>query len=182
MKQPRVVNRNETRVSPWVRLVAKEVVTAAEPEPQVYHCIAQADYVTIVARLADGRLPIVRQFRAAVEHETWELPAGLLEADEDAVAAAARELLEETGARAVRSTHLGTQYPDTGRLENRMHVIAIEAEDPAASFTPEPGMSVSLVTPTKLRDMILADEFKHHLHIGALAFAELKGFRTGVFS
>jgi ADP-ribose pyrophosphatase len=182
MSPTRIVKRTESRVSPWVRLVAKEALMDSATEPQTYHCIAQADYVTIVARLPDGRLPIVRQFRPAVERDTWELPAGLLDVNESAELAAQRELLEETGARPVSAVHLGTLYPDTGRLENCLHVIGVVAELPQPSFVPEPGLSVSLVDPAQLRAMILAGDFNHQLHVGALAMAELKGFRTGVFS
>ena len=40
--------------------------------------------IAIVSALPDGRLPIVRQYRPALEGFTWELPAGLIDPDEDA--------------------------------------------------------------------------------------------------
>jgi ADP-ribose pyrophosphatase len=181
MNSPRIVKRTETRVSPWVRLVANEIVNASSVN-ETYHALAQADYVSIVARLADGRLPIVRQFRPAVGAETWELPAGLLEPGEAAELAAERELLEETGAVARKVVDLGTVFPDTGRLENRMRVFGIDAAPAAADFVPEPGMSVAVVTPAELAEMIRSGTFNHMLHLGALAVAEARGFRTGVFA
>jgi 8-oxo-dGTP pyrophosphatase MutT (NUDIX family) len=177
----KILTRSETQVSPWVRLVAKQVAFDSSPEPQTYHCLAQADYVAVIARDPDGRLAIVRQFRPAVERETWELPAGLAEPDETADRTAARELYEETGLTALKIEDLGTLFPDTGRLENRTRVLAVEASPPAPGFVPEAGMSVALVTPTELRAMVRAGEFAHQLHLGALAFAELKGFATGLF-
>jgi hypothetical protein len=56
---------------------------------------SQQDYIAIVAALPDGRLPIVRQYRPALESFTWELPAGLVESGEDAAACCRRELMEE---------------------------------------------------------------------------------------
>ena len=182
MSGARIIKRTETRISPWVRVVAKEVLTAPSLTSETYHCLALADYVAIVARLPDGRLPIVRQFRPAVDCQPWELPAGLVERDEPADHAAKRELLEETGATALTVVDLGTFLPDTGRLENRIRVFGVEAAPPAPDFVPEPGMSVALASPSQLRAMIHAGEFDHMLHVGALAAAELKGFRTGVFS
>jgi ADP-ribose pyrophosphatase len=180
MSVARISRRIETEVSPWVRLVTKQV-EETPGSSQTYHCLALADYVAVVARLPDGRLPIVKQFRPAVERDTWELPAGLLEPTENARAAATRELLEETGYMSRSVIELGTLLPDTGRLENRIHLFAIEAAEPQADFVPEPGVSVALVSPAELRAMILDGQFNHQLHVGALALAELKGFHTGVF-
>ena len=44
-----------------------------------------------------GRVVLVRQYRASVDRELWELPAGTLEPGETAEAAAARECEEEIG-------------------------------------------------------------------------------------
>lgn len=181
MNARRIVKRTETQVSPWVRLVATEVSTASSVN-ETYHALAQADYVAIVARLENGQLPIVRQFRPAVGAETWELPGGLLEPGETAALCAERELLEETGAVARKVVDLGTLFPDTGRLENRIRVFGIDASPAAADFVPEPGISVTMVTPAELSKMIRDGVFNHMLHVGALAVAEAKGFRLGVFA
>ena len=58
--------------------------------------------VIIVAVTPDDKLLLVEQYRAAIERKTIEMPAGLVgdlaeSADEHAIEAADRELLEETG-------------------------------------------------------------------------------------
>ena len=54
--------------------------------------------VAIAALNEDLHLPLVYQYRHPLGRRVWELPAGLLdEAGEDPVAAAKRELWEETG-------------------------------------------------------------------------------------
>ena len=45
----------------------------------------------------DGQLVVVKQYRPAVDREVLELPAGLVDVGEEPVAAAVRELREETG-------------------------------------------------------------------------------------
>jgi hypothetical protein len=83
---------------------------------------------------------------------------------------------------ALHVVDLGTFWPDTGRLENRVWIFGVDAAPPASDFVPEPGLSVALVSPFELRAMIRAGEFNHLLHLGALTVAESRGFRTGVFS
>jgi ADP-ribose pyrophosphatase len=178
----RIVARSESRISPWLRLVENTVEFSPGALPERYHCLAQADYVTIVARTASGRIPIVSQFRPAVGVVTWELPAGLLDPGESADDCCRRELLEEVGLVAGRVEKVGVYYPDTGRLENRLHVYAVEASDPDPAFVPEPGMTVAFLAASELRARILDGSFIHQLHVGALASAELHGFALGLFA
>lgn len=54
--------------------------------------------VSVVAVDAAGQVPLVRQYRAALDAELLELPAGKLDvADEEALECAQRELAEEVG-------------------------------------------------------------------------------------
>ena len=56
--------------------------------------------VVVLATVEEGRDPLVlleRQYRHAAESYLWELPAGRIDKGEQALAAAKRELLEETG-------------------------------------------------------------------------------------
>ena len=179
MKWPRIRSRRTTAVSPWMSIIAREVEFSRGEKPQIYHAVEQADYISIVALTRGGKIPIVRQYRPAIEAFTWELPAGLLERGEEPAAACARELLEETGypARAMHS--LGAPAAAcTGRLGNQVHSFFIAAGEQAADFTPEPGLSVVLKTPAELAALIKSGAFVQQLHLGALMLAELHGFLT----
>ncbi len=178
---PRILSRLETPLSSWVRLVEKAVEFAPNAPPEIYHCLAQADYVVIVARTPSGRIPIVRQFRPAVACETWELPGGLLEPDESPESCCRRELLEEAGLSSVAVHSLGKFFPDTGRLENCLHSFFVDASEPKPDFSNEVGLAVAYVSPSELRARIVDGTFKHQLHLGALAVASLKGFASGWF-
>lgn len=168
-----IVGRNEVRVSPWVRLVEKQVRFAPGEPVHSYHCIAQADYVAIVARTPSGLFPIVRQFRPAVESYTWELPAGLLEQGEDPEQCCRRELLEEVGLIARSVSYLGTSYPDTGRLANRQHVYFVEASEPDPGFVPEPGIETAFLPLPQLKLRIRSQQFIHQLHVASLYLYEM---------
>ena len=62
----------------WMEIIEREVEFAPGAKPELYHAVAQQDYTAIVARTPDGQIPIVRQYRPALERFTWELPAGLV--------------------------------------------------------------------------------------------------------
>jgi ADP-ribose pyrophosphatase len=79
--------------------------------------------VVVLPILADGRVVLVRQFRYAARRSLWELVAGSLEPRENVLAAARRELLEETGYRARTVERLLSFYPSPGFLSERMHLV-----------------------------------------------------------
>jgi ADP-ribose pyrophosphatase len=173
MSWPRIVSRRTTRVSPWVEIIERGVELNSGSAPELYHAIAQRDYVAIVARNPDGKFPIVRQFRPALEKFTWELPAGTIEQGEPPEDSCRRELLEETGYPA-RTVHaLGSYAPCTARLSNTIHSFFVETGPRSGSG--EEGIEVKLVTPHELASLILSGDFTLQLHVGALLLAALRG-------
>ena len=89
-------------------------------------------YSVIVPVLPDGRFLCVRQFRQGIGETTTEFPAGGIETEraeygrvtrEDALAAAKRELKEETGYEADEWTHLITIPSNATIADNYAHVF-----------------------------------------------------------
>lgn len=78
--------------------------------------------VVILPLLADGRVCLIRNYRAAVRDTLIELPAGTLEAGEDPQATAHRELVEETGYAAGSMTLLIEFFMSPGILNERMRL------------------------------------------------------------
>lgn len=173
---PRILARRTTRLSPWAGIIEREVAFAPGEETQTYHALAQPDYIAMLARTPDGRIPLVRQYRPALETFTWELPAGTVDTGETAADAAARELLEETGYPS-RTVHgLGTFAPCSGRLANKVHSFFIETDEAVAGRAPEAGITLRLVTPGELAAMIKAGRFDSQQHLGTLLLARLHSF------
>jgi len=74
----------------------------------------------------DPWIVVERQYRHAAGQFLWELPAGKLEAGEDALAGAQRELAEETGYSAKKWKPLVEYYPSPGFLGESMRVFVAE--------------------------------------------------------
>jgi ADP-ribose pyrophosphatase len=74
----------------------------------------------------DPWIVMERQYRHAANQFLWELPAGKLEAGEDPVAGAQRELEEETGYRAKKWKPLVEYYASPGFLGESMKVFLAE--------------------------------------------------------
>src|SRR5262245_29690620 len=70
--------------------------------------------VVILPMEHDGRVVLIRQFRAAIGRELWELPAGSVDDGESAEAAARRECEEEIGRTPRQVDRLGAWYPAPG--------------------------------------------------------------------
>ncbi len=80
--------------------------------------------VVILAFLPNGDLLFERQFRYPLQRVFLELPAGKIDAGEDPLHTAQRELLEETGYAAARWAHLGVMHPCIGYSDERIEIFA----------------------------------------------------------
>ena len=173
---PKIVSRRATRLSPWVEIIEREVEFTRGAKPDIYHAVSQTDYVAIVARTPDGTIPIVRQYRPALENFTWELPAGMLDQDEQPIDCCRRELLEETGFPAQKVHALGSYAPCTARLSNQIHTFFVETGPRSEHPAVEAGIELKLVSMDELAKLILAKEFVLQMHIGALMLAGMHGY------
>jgi ADP-ribose pyrophosphatase len=101
-------------------LVRVRLPSGLEQELVVVH---HPGAVAVAAVQEDGRLLCVRQYRHDVGAWLVEIPAGRLEPGESPLAAAQRELEEETGHRAARWRELGGFYAAPGFCSERMTIF-----------------------------------------------------------
>lgn len=72
---------------------------------------------------SDPQMLLIRQYRHATGGFIYEIPAGKLDAEEEPLACAKRELLEETGCTAIHIEHVYTFYTTPGFTDERIHAF-----------------------------------------------------------
>lgn len=160
--------RKEAFVTPWFKLMAK---SEDGEQNSPHYSIATPDYVAVLAVTESDDVLLVRQFRAAVEAETIELPSGHVDAGEKPEQAARRELVEETGYEAGELHFLGVLKPDVGRLENRLWCYFAKAQ-PSGTAPCEAGVEPLLWPLDRLLgELARPTQFDHALHLAVLALA-----------
>lgn len=170
---PKITLDNIVLRSPWVNIVERHVDFGGGSAPQIYHCVSQPDYITVVPVDQSGHTVLVKQYRPAVRDYTWEFPAGTLELGETVAASAVRELSEETGLQASVLHNLGSFAADTGRHCNRIHNFMAKIDSSQPALRPEAGMEARWVTFAELFAMIREGRFLAQLQIGALMLASM---------
>ena len=158
--------------TPFFDVVAKPMPRGGHP----HYSLRKADYVTVLALTPQGRIPLVRQYRPAVDAFTLELPSGLLEPGEEPIETANRELQEESGWNARRIEPLAVLRPDVGRLGNRLWVFFADGLEPC-SRPGDPDEEIERVelAPEELVETIRSGEFVHAPHLAVLMLGVLHG-------
>jgi ADP-ribose pyrophosphatase len=90
-----------------------------------YYLIEFADWVNVVPITIDGEVVAVEQFRHGSDLTHLEIPGGSTDPrlSETPMAAAQRELLEETGYSSSEWINCGFHYPNPALQTNRMHTF-----------------------------------------------------------
>jgi len=166
---PRIVGSRSVFENRWVRLLEKQVELEPGTAPQSFYSLDPPDYICAIGTTDDGRFPLVRQYRPAVEAVTWEFPSGTLEPGEEPAACARRELLEETGYVSAGDALLTTLTTDIGRLGNRIFGFHCWGCVPSSGWQPEEGIEIHLLTRAELGFLIDRGEFNFALHLAVWA-------------
>ena len=88
-----------------------------------FYVIEAPDWINVVPLTDDGRVLLIEQYRHGSGEVSLEIPGGMVDPGESPAAAAARELLEETGYEAREVAPLGTTRPNPAIQENRLHTF-----------------------------------------------------------
>lgn len=129
---------NVVHRSPWFEVRADDVVRPDGGHDTYTHVVAPGS-VTVLAIQDDDRVVLTRQWIYTHGGTEWRLPGGAVdETDPDPLAAARRELAEETGLRAEKWERLG-QIHGADSLSNHVDHIFLATGLTQGEASLEPG-------------------------------------------
>jgi ADP-ribose pyrophosphatase len=152
-----------------------------------YYSYSRRDYVVVAARDEDGNYICVRQFRQGIREVTTEFCAGGIErtdgmeygkrdgkANEDALSAAKRELLEETGYTSESWRHLLTIPSNATIADNYAFLFAADhcRRTDTQHLDSTEYLNVQIVTPQELQQLIKNGQFQQSAHVLAWLLSE----------
>lgn len=132
------------------------------------------DWCNIVPLTPDGQVVMVRQRRHGIDEETLELPGGMIDPhDPSPLEAARRELLEETGYRAVDIVPTGVIAPNPAMQNNRCWSFLARDVEPTGATQLDGGedIDVVLVPYREIPERVARGEISHALVVVAFAYA-----------
>ena len=121
----------------WLQVIEYEVVRP-DGQPGIYGVVHPGDNVSVVALDEQQRVWLVGGFIYPVQEFQWNIPSGKVEAGEDPLSAAQRELAEEAGLRARSWEYLGAYDLSNGiSTQASHHYLArdLEVGEPAPEAT-----------------------------------------------
>jgi ADP-ribose pyrophosphatase len=139
--------------------------------PYPFYRLHSTDWVNVVALTPapDPQVVLVRQFRAGIEAPSLEIPGGMVDPGETPAAAAARELLEETGCVAGAVEELGWVHPNPALFDNRCWTFLARDVRPGGPPRPDQGEVIEVETAplAAIPGLIAARQITHALVVAA---------------
>ena len=130
------------------RVFNVEVASRTFPSGRTHEVtiVRHAPSVVLLPLTDDGVL-LVRQYRATVDRELWEVPAGSLDPGESAEDAAVRECEEETGLVPGRLRRIRGLYPAPGFCDEELIFFVVsQLTPPSPDSTRKPDEDEEIVT------------------------------------
>ncbi len=162
---------------PYLQIVERNIRKASDPaeeEPHRFYVLRAKDWCNVIPITEEGKVVLVKQFRAGILSASYEFPGGVVEStDADVSATALREMMEETGYVPLphaRTKILGVSYPNPALQDNQVHsmIVGPVKRAHAQNLDPAEDIEVIEVDIAELPKMYREGKFSHALMLTTL--------------
>lgn len=159
---PKRLDRKTIYKSPWINLHIDKVLL---PSGKIIEKFHQLDYpqesVVVLIMNPQNEICFIRSLRYTTQKIEWELPAGGIDKGEDILAAAKREVIEETGLKMKNLKLLYTYFPSNGMSNQIVHVFFGKIEgNNQTGFDTDEVKEVKWLTSDKIKELIVKNEIR----------------------
>lgn len=158
MKYPKV---NSTKDLSLGRFTITMDALQTDGDPFPYSFVHIKEGVVVIA-FYESRIVLINQYRHAMKEWLYELPAGMINENEDPQEAGRRELIEESGFIPSKMMSLGIYYPSPGSTTEKIHLYCAYCDD-CKDAEPEDSEQIEVLTVTEdeFQQMIFNNTFLH---------------------
>lgn len=167
------MNRRVVYSGKIVNLVVDDIMINGKEK--VREVVQHPGGVGILAEVAPGMIPLVRQHRYPVNRDVLEIPAGKIDPGERPEETAARELEEETGYRPLKIETAFNYYPTPGYCDELLHIYYVSSvEKTRTRFDEDEDLEMETYTLEDAMSMIREGGIKDGKTIAALYWLALR--------
>ncbi len=157
---------------PWATLRVDKMQLPNGVIKDEYYVLEYPTWVNMIGVTSQNTILMVRQYRHGAHDIFLELPAGVVEKDEDPAEAARREMLEETGYSFTDVDYICELYPNPSTSDNLTYTYLLTGGERIQDQQLDSSEDIEVVEMTidEVKDLLFNNKIGQALHSAALFY------------